>query len=223
METLTKKEGYNYDQNYPFLKEALTTAGAFKYSMWVLWRAFSEIYIPLNLRPGQSLLDVGSCIGNVGNALKFGGIRTVGVDVNLSALQAGRKFSKYNSRSSCILAQAEYLPFEDNTFDAVFSQDFMEHLPSKKALSLAFAGMERVCKGGKMVQKITVLEDTNWIDADESHFIKWSAREWKEWFLSRGWETIAPTTRSYPIRRGLKFGQETMHGYFLLESRRLSP
>lgn len=216
IDTLGKKK-YIYDKNYPFLQEALTTAGSFKYSIWVMGRALSEIYFPLRLRPGQSLLDVGSCIGNVGNALKFGGISTVGVDVNLAALQAGRKRSKYNLGSSCILAQAENLPFGDNTFDVVFSQDMMEHLPDETALGLAFTQMERVCKGDKMVQKITVLEDKNWIHADESHFIKWSAEEWKEWFLFKGWKTVAPTTRSYLVRRGLMLGWETMHGYFLLE------
>lgn len=219
IEASTESKGYVYDENHPFLKESLVNAGRFRHSAWVLWRAFSEIYFPIKLRPRQNLLDVGSCIGNVGNALRFGGIRTVGVDINLAALQAGKSLSKYDLGSDCILAQAEDLPFGNNTFDAVFSQDLMEHLPDEKALGLAFAEMERVCRGNSMVHKITVLEDADWIDADESHFIKWSAAEWKEWFLSRGWSTVAPTTRSYPIRRGFRISQERINGYFLLEKR----
>lgn len=160
----------------------------------------------------------GSGIGDVTNTLKIGGIRTVGVDINPMALQAGRELFKYSGGSSCVLSQAEVLPFGDNTFDAVFSKDLLEHLPDEEALGLAFSEMERVCKGNRMVHKITVLEDKDWIDADKSHRIKWSVEQWKEWFLFKGWKTIAPTTRNIWVRRGLSVKKEgAMRGYFLLE------
>lgn len=207
---------YAYDGNYPYLKDKIENANSLNYKLWIAGRTFSEIYLPLRLRPGQLVLDVGSCIGDTGYALRWGGITTVGVDINKDALITEKEiFSRTQTQS--VQGDASMLPFIDNSFDAVISQDLLEHLPNEQAAEQAFSEMVRVCKGNKMLHKITVLEDTDWIHADESHRIKWAADQWRSWFEERGWSAIKPTTRKFLIIKNHLPSLEKMHGYFLLE------
>ena len=123
----------------------------------------------------------------------------------------------FGNDSFSALATAEMLPFANGRFDAVVSQDLFEHLESENSADEAFDEMVRVCKGHKMLHKITVIEDKEWIDADESHRIKWYASQWRNWFEERGWHVSAQTTKKFPIWNRRKIGLMKMHGYFLLE------
>ena len=55
---------YRYDSEYPYLKEITQNTGKLSYDFWIALRAFNEVYFPLRLKPGQRILDVGSCLGN---------------------------------------------------------------------------------------------------------------------------------------------------------------
>lgn len=207
---------YQYDEHYSFLKGSLEDAHNLPKNVLRLVRSLREIYGPLNLRPGDRVLDVGCNIGSLGHFLQYGGVLMVGIDINYAALRHGRGL--YDSQVNFTQAEACQLPFPDNTFDALVSEDLLEHLNSPEETLMAFQEMTRVCKGSRMVQKVTVLEDSKWIHADPSHRVKQSVEWWKNLFSNHGWQTISPTTKTYavtPSRNG--FTRHQMHGYFLLE------
>jgi 2-polyprenyl-3-methyl-5-hydroxy-6-metoxy-1,4-benzoquinol methylase len=212
------RETYQYNQEYPYLKEMQRLSLRPAYDAWITYRAFNEIYIPLGLKLDQTLLDVGTCTGNLGHSLNRGGIRTIGTDINLAALKMGQEiFNARQPQNLSTQATSNALPFIDKSFDAVVSQDLFEHLPNMLMAEATLNEMDRVNKGTRMVQKITVLEDKEWIDADESHRLKLPAAEWEDWFAYQGWMTLAPTTKSFPFWSRKKIGIGQMHGYFLLE------
>ncbi len=208
---------YRYDEDYSFLQERLRRAGSPVHEIYYATRAYAEVFLPLKLRPGQKLLDVGCCLGQLGSSFHLGGVTTVGIDLNKAALAQGLKI--YGSKkNSFIEANAVALPFGDEVFDAITSQDLLEHAPNELMALRMFFEMERVLKGTRMVHKITVTEDVEWIDADPSHTLKWPATKWKDWFENKGWIVTSPTDRKLPpvpTRRGIVQG--TMHGYFLIE------
>lgn len=212
---------YHYDEDYSFLQERLRRAGSPVHEIYNATRAYAEVFLPLKLRPEQKLLDVGCCLGQLGSSFRLGGVTTVGIDLNRAALIQGLRI--YGSKkNSFIEANAVTLPFKDGVFDAITSQDLLEHAPNELMALRMFLEMERVLKGRRMVHKITVTEDVEWIDADSSHALKWSATRWKNWFEDKGWKVIAPTDRKLlpvPTRRGIVQG--TMHGYFLIEKQDL--
>ncbi len=211
---------YHYDEDYLFLQERLRSVGKPVGEIHYATRVCTEVFFPLKLRPGQKLLDVGCCLGQVGSILRFGGVTTVGIDLNRAALSQGLKI--YGSRkNSFVEANAIALPFKDRVFDGVTSQDLLEHSPNELMALRMFFEMEKVLKGKRMVHKITVLEDEDWIHNDPSHTLKWPADKWNKWFQRNGWKVIAPTDKKLPplpTRRG--FVQTIMHGYFLIERSR---
>lgn len=215
---MSRAEGtqFVFDSNYPYLRRMKELSLKPSFGLWIALRAFSEIYFPLGLKPCQTILDVGCCTGNLGEALKLGGVHTVGIDINMAALTAGQSLFGPNSQTQ---AEACMLPFADGAFSSVVSSDLLEHLPSPAYAEKALWEMARVNGGRFMLHKITVLEDREWINDDDSHRIKWKAQAWKSWFAKRGWQTIAPTTRHFPVWNRKKIGFGVMHGYFLLSRR----
>jgi ubiquinone/menaquinone biosynthesis C-methylase UbiE len=99
----------------------------------------SKIPIILDWIPSdvKTILDVGCGNGIITNILaeKYD---VTGTDFSASALEfvKGKK----------VLASADNLPFEDRSFDLVFSSELLEHLP-KDVLDKAMAEMRRITKG----------------------------------------------------------------------------
>ena len=65
----------------------------------------------------------------------------VGVDISLDMLSMAKSFTDY-----VVCAPAEYLPFKDRTFAAVFSVEVIEHIPKEKGLCI-IKELERVSTG----------------------------------------------------------------------------
>ncbi len=97
------------------------------------------------IEPGKNVLDVGCRTGCAAReALRTGG-RVTGVDTNAAMLTVA---SKITPEIEWKLAEAEALPFEDETFDAVTCQF---GLPYFKNRATALREMKRVLKtGGSM-------------------------------------------------------------------------
>jgi len=89
----------------------------------------------------SSLLEIGCSQGMAVKKFIEKGIEGYGVDVSTTAIQE----SKTIGLSTCQVATAVELPFEDNKFDAVFSCDVLEHLIPEDA-EQAIKEIKRVSK-----------------------------------------------------------------------------
>jgi len=88
----------------------------------------------------------------------------IGVDVVLSALKIAKKVGFPNHKF--IVADAQDLPFKDNSVDVVLAFDVIEHLTSPKE---GFAEIARILKpGGKLLLHIPIKDN------------KWSMFWWKQ-------------------------------------------
>ncbi len=197
-----------YDKNYPYFNETVRRAGNLGYDSRAALRAFLRVSLPLGLKPGNKLLDVGSNIGTLGHYLKFTGVRKIGLDLNLDAISAGRTIYGNEQNNRSLVADGRAIPFESQCFDAIASQDIFEHLPDEINAAQMFEEMNRVLKPYKdmMFHKITVLEDGVNIHADQSHCIKWPTEEWYNFFTSRGWRVLGNPTRHFPIMSSISYG-----------------
>jgi len=197
--------GYKYDSNYPFLSYITNRSKDPLRSFYDATIFYRDIFIPLGLRRGDKVLDVGSCVGRMDRFFRPVGINTYGIDINFSALVKGVELNHSNNG---IVADALFLPFKNASFDYVVSYDFLEHVPSDR-LSQVLDEMERVSRNKVMFHRITTIEDKN-IDSDESHVTKWSEETWKEWFANHGWKADPSITKKSPIL------SKVMYGNFLI-------
>jgi SAM-dependent methyltransferase len=99
---------------------------------------------------GRTVLDVGCGSGGIALALaeEHGAGRVIGVDVEAPVLERARGRAAERGladRVEFIEVEPGPLPFEDGTFDVVFSKDAMVHIADKEAL---FADLFRVLKPG---------------------------------------------------------------------------
>jgi SAM-dependent methyltransferase len=126
----------------------------FGQTSWVTTEESKAIPQLLHLRPDAFVLEVGC--GSGGYALHLAeevGCRLVGLDVNAPGVRNANQLAL--ARGLASQARFEHcdasknLPFDDNTFDAVFSNDVLCHLPGRPAVLVE---MFRVLKpGGRML------------------------------------------------------------------------
>jgi SAM-dependent methyltransferase len=91
---------------------------------------------------GQDVLEVGCGRGHLLRALQEAGADAIGVDVNPQAIAQG-------VADGMSVAQADALPFPDESFDALVSVHTIEHLPD---LDGALTEMVRVIRpGGRLI------------------------------------------------------------------------
>jgi ubiquinone/menaquinone biosynthesis C-methylase UbiE len=102
---------------------------------------------------GERLLEIGCGLGT--DLLQFarGGAIVTGVDLTEKSIDLVRKrFAVYNLAGEAMTADAEHLPFADNSFDIVYSFGVLHHTPNTpKAISETY----RVLKpGGKIIMML---------------------------------------------------------------------
>jgi ubiquinone/menaquinone biosynthesis C-methylase UbiE len=138
-----------------YRKVRIATYGEdFGQTSWVTTEESKEIPQLLDLRPNSSVLEVGC--GSGGYALhlaKTVGCRLIGLDINpLGVRNANQLALARGLDSEARFEQCDAskkLPFDDNTFDAVFSNDVLCHLPGR---SEVLGEMFRILKpGGRML------------------------------------------------------------------------
>ncbi len=137
-------EKYQYNEDYPYLKGLMENTRNLKYNLRVAMREYVRVYFPLKLKPGDRILDVGSCVGTLGHYFKYGGIQTYGLDLNPAAISIGKELFGNEKRNISIVADADNIPFPTGTFDTVISQDVFEHLDDKCHAEKALNDMTRV-------------------------------------------------------------------------------
>jgi SAM-dependent methyltransferase len=97
---------------------------------------------------GRSFLDIGCSWGRWSIAAANRGYRPIGIDQNVEALEAAQRVaSQLGVPARYVSAEAQQLPFPDDTFDVVFSYSVLQHFTKEEAVrSLAEIG--RVLRPG---------------------------------------------------------------------------
>jgi 2-polyprenyl-6-hydroxyphenyl methylase / 3-demethylubiquinone-9 3-methyltransferase len=84
---------------------------------------------------GLRLLDVGCGGGLLAECFAREGANVSGIDLSLSSLAAARRHGESHEVSiDYVNASGDLLPFRADSFDAVVSADFLEHVPSLEAV-----------------------------------------------------------------------------------------
>jgi ubiquinone/menaquinone biosynthesis C-methylase UbiE len=144
----------NYEAD-PYRQVRIETYGEdFGQTSWVTTTESAEIPRLLDLKRGSSVLEIGC--GSGGYALHVAekvGCQVVGLDIN----EAGIRNASHLAQARGLESQVNFeqcdvskgLRFEEETFDAVFSNDVLCHVPGRADV---FGEMFRVLKpGGRML------------------------------------------------------------------------
>ncbi|HMA98390.1 MAG TPA: methyltransferase domain-containing protein [Wenzhouxiangella sp.] len=121
---------------------------------WVTTAESHEIPGLLQLSPESSVLEIGCGSGGYAVALaKRIGCRIVGFEINASGVKTASALAKKEKVSD--LAKFEQhdaskeLPYEDDSFDAIYSTDVMCHVPRRKEVLTNTQGLLKT--GGRFV------------------------------------------------------------------------
>jgi len=104
---------------------------------WVSTAESHEIPELLQLSPSSSVLEIGCGSGGyaVGLAKRIG-CRIVGFEINASGVKTATALAEKENVGDIVKFEqhdaSEKLPYEDNSFDAVYSTDVMCHVPLRK-------------------------------------------------------------------------------------------
>jgi SAM-dependent methyltransferase len=97
---------------------------------------------------GRLLLDVGSGWGRWCVAAARRGYVPVGIDARLGAARAARRVARQcGARAYFLVADARSMPFEDDSFDVVYSFGVLQHFPEEEVLR-SLDEIRRVLKPG---------------------------------------------------------------------------
>jgi SAM-dependent methyltransferase len=123
-------------------------------SSWITLAEAREWFRQLQLDADSRVLEVGCGSGGITRRLAVEtGASAVGVDINPHGIEAATASALREGLSSRITFQvvdaARRLPFADTSFDAIFSNDAINHLPGRAEL---FVDWHRVLKpGGRLL------------------------------------------------------------------------
>jgi SAM-dependent methyltransferase len=126
----------NYESD-PYRQVRIETYGEdFGQTSWVTTEESEEILKLLGLKPDSSVLEVGC--GSGGYALHLAekiGCHLIGLDINAAGVRNANQLAQARGLASRLRFEqcdaSKRLPFDDKTFDAVFSNDVLCHLPGR--------------------------------------------------------------------------------------------
>ncbi|HWQ14786.1 MAG TPA: methyltransferase domain-containing protein [Roseiflexaceae bacterium] len=91
------------------------------------------------------VLDVGCGTGRLLSQLPATAYERHGIDVSLGMIRQARR---RDARLHCLQASATSIPYEDGTFDVVFSAAVLHHIAEPRAVAQAIGEMVRVTRAG---------------------------------------------------------------------------
>jgi len=123
-------------------------------SSWMTVKELDEMMGKLGVTKDTKMLEIGSGAGgtSVYIAKKYG-CTMHGVDLNPNGVETGKKLAEKDGVSATckfqVIDASKPLPFEPGTFDAVFCNDSMCHIPGRQGV---LEDWKRVLKpGGKLI------------------------------------------------------------------------
>lgn len=154
------------------------------------WHYHLPPFLDATAAHGGPTLEIGSGMGIDSWELAKRGVDLTAVDLTPTAVKlAQRNFERLGLRGTFLEANAENLPFEDCSFQTVYSFGVLHHSPST---SKAVAEVHRVLKpGGKAFIMLYSRISLN-------YFVHWMLRKPYENHREDG--TDAPVTRAYTKR-----------------------
>lgn len=119
---------------------------------WLQTQVREELLSRLTLLPAapRDILDLGAGTGAAAEAMKrrFPRARVTAADLSAPMLEIARRRSRFWRRIRCVEADARKLPFEDESFDVVFSNLMLQWLEPPDA---ALAEARRVLRPGGLL------------------------------------------------------------------------
>ena len=103
---------------------------------WMTAEEFRSFFDPLGLTPRSHVLEVGCGAGGCAIYLaQTVGAKVTGIDINESAIKNATTLAGLTNLSSCVRFEqadaAKALPFPDQSFDAIYSNDTMCHIADR--------------------------------------------------------------------------------------------
>ena len=87
--------------------------------------------IQQSVGPSAHILDIGCGGGLLTNFLASRGYQVTGIDLSASSLEIARQ-NAIGFKAEYLMAQAEFLPFPNESFDVVSAMDLLEHVENPK-------------------------------------------------------------------------------------------
>jgi len=94
---------------------------------------------------GSSILDAGCGVGLSSYLLAKSGFKVTGIDISPLFISEAKKKYTNQSKLKFIVEDVGKIPFSDQSFDAVYSYDLLEHITDPKTV---LKEMSRVLKKG---------------------------------------------------------------------------
>jgi len=148
------------------------------------------------LLAGKRVLEFGCGIGTYVREIRRYTPHVFGFDIEVERLQAGRA----RGVEGLLAAVAERLPFADDTFDVVFSNEVLEHVQDDRAACREIARVLR--RGGR-----AVIFAPNRLYPFETHGIYWRGqyhfgnKPFVNWLPDVIRNALAPHVRAYTARQ----------------------
>ncbi len=121
-----------------------TYASEFSGTRKFFWRELE--FLKEYVTPGSKILDIGCGNGRLLDLFEGLDIEYTGIDSSKELIAIAQK--ERGSRGAFIHADALSLPFEDGTFDVVFSVAMLHHVPDHKNRMQCVSEAQRVLKHG---------------------------------------------------------------------------
>lgn len=127
-------------------KRTAASKNSFKDAFFLMDQIKMEYLLPLLPKFTKRTLEVGAGSARLSRFLARGGYITYCLDYSIEALTYARThYEREGTQGVYVLGRAEHLPFNDNSFDIVFSTGLLEHFENPMPIILE---MVRVLKNG---------------------------------------------------------------------------
>lgn len=123
------------------------------------------------IKDGDNILDIGCGNGRLLNLFENKNINYTGIDSSKELIEIAKK--NYREQRTFLHANALSLPFQDKTFDTIFSIAVLHHIPSKQFRTCFVTEANRVLKSkGTLILTVWNIWQWRFLKIHALHIIK---------------------------------------------------